>query len=90
MIRSFVKRRITVSINRRNKKLTFKNIAPFRSCTSKTNNTFADNAEDLDIIMSKCNLLECSDKYSMTSGSLWNYNRDEVMMLLIKLLLIVG
>ena len=24
------------------------------------------------------NLLECSDNYSMTSGSLWNYYRDEI------------
>ena len=24
------------------------------------------------------NLLECSDNYSVTSGSLWNYYRDEV------------
>ena len=24
------------------------------------------------------NLLECSDNYSMTSGSLWNYYRDEM------------
>ena len=27
-----------------NKKLTFKNDAPFRSCISKFNNTFTDNA----------------------------------------------
>ena len=24
------------------------------------------------------NLLEYSNNYSMTSGSLWNYNRDEI------------
>ena len=36
---------------RRNKKLTFKNNAPFRSCISKTNNLFIDNAEDLDIVI---------------------------------------
>ena len=28
--------------------------------------------------MSVYNLLEYSDNYSMTSGSLWNYYRDEV------------
>ena len=37
-----------------------------------------DNAEDLDIAMSRYNLLEHSDNYSMTSESLWNYYRDEV------------
>ena len=42
------------------------------------NNTFIDNAEDIDIVMLTYNLLEYSDNYSMTSGSLWNYYRDEV------------
>ena len=37
--------------NRRNKKLTFKNNAPFGSWTSKINNTFIEMAENLDIIM---------------------------------------
>ena len=57
----------------RNKRLIFKNNAPFTSCISKINNTFTDNSEDLDIVMPICNLLEHSDNYSMTSGSLWNY-----------------
>ena len=52
---------------KRNKKLTFKNNAPFRSCISKINNTFIDNAEDLDIVMPMYNLLEYSDNYSITS-----------------------
>ena len=37
-----------------------------------------DNAEDLDLVMSIYNLLEYSQKYSMTQGRLWNYYRDEV------------
>ena len=65
--------------SKRNKKLTFKNIAPFRSCISKINNTFADNAEDLYIVMSIYNLIEYSENYSMTSGSLWVYYRDGVI-----------
>ena len=52
--------------NRRNKNLTFKNNAPFRSCISKINNTLIDNAEDLDIVMPMYNLLEYSESYSMT------------------------
>ena len=36
---------------RRNKKLTFKNYASFRSCITQINNTFIDNAENLDIGM---------------------------------------
>ena len=35
----------------RNKKLIFKTNAPFRSCISKIDNTFINNAEDLDIVM---------------------------------------
>ena len=48
----------------RNNKLVLKNNAPFRSCLSKINNTFIDNAEDLDIVMSMYNLLEYSENYS--------------------------
>ena len=69
-----MKGRITVrgpyDENRINKKLIFKNNAPFRSCLSKINNKFIDNAEDLDIVMPMYNLLEYSDNYSMTSRSL--------------------
>ena len=37
-----------------------------------------NNAEYLDIIMSMYNLLVYTDNFSMKSGSLWNYYRDEV------------
>ena len=52
-----------------NKKLAFKNNAPFISYISKVNNTFIDNAEDLDIVMPMYNLLEYSKNYSETTGS---------------------
>ena len=60
-----------------NKKLAFKNNAPFNSCISKTNNTLIGTAEDLDIVMSMYNLLEYSKTYSKTTGSLWNYYWNE-------------
>ena len=60
---------------KRNKKLTFKNNAPFRSCISITHNL--DNAEDLYIVMLTYSLSEYSDDCYMTSGSLGNYYRDE-------------
>ena len=41
------------------------------------NNTFIDNAED-DVIIPMYNLLEYNDNYSMRSGGLWNYYRDEM------------
>ena len=59
------------------KKLYFKNNAPFISCISKINNTLIDNAEDLDIVMPIYNLIEYSKNYLKTSGSLWNYYTDE-------------
>ena len=59
------------------KKLAFKNNAPFVSCISEINNTLIDNAEDLDVVMPMYNLLDYSKSYSKTTGSLWNYYRDE-------------
>ena len=59
------------------KKLASKNNAPFVSCISKINNIFIDNAEDLDVVMPMYNLLEYSKNYSKTTGSFWNYYRDE-------------
>ena len=55
------------------KKLAFKNNAPFISCISKISKTLIDNAEDLDIVMPKYNLIEHTKNYSKTSGGLWNY-----------------
>ena len=37
-----------------------------------------ENVEDLDIVTPMDNLLENGDNYSMTSGSLWSYYRDEI------------
>ena len=59
------------------KKLIFKNNAPFINCTSKINGIKIDNAEDLDVVMPMYNLLEYSKNYRKTTGSLWNYYSDE-------------
>ena len=59
--------------NNTNKKVRFKNCAPFTNCISKINNTQIDNAEHIDIVMPMYNLIEYSDNYSKTSGSLWQY-----------------
>ena len=60
-----------------NKDVTFKNCAPFTKCISRINNTDIDNAHDIDIVMPMCNLIEYSDNYSKTSGSLWQYYKDD-------------
>ena len=61
----------------RNKGVVFKNCTPFTNCISEINNTQADNAKDNDILMPMYNLIEYTDNYSKTSGSLWQYFRDE-------------
>ena len=53
------------------------NCAPFIDCKSEINNTEIDNAKDIDIVMPMYNLIEYSDNYSKTSGSLWQYYKDE-------------
>ena len=63
--------------NKHNKNLVFKNNSPFINCISKINGIKTDNAEDLDVVISMYNLLEYSKNYKKTTGSLWNYYRDE-------------
>ena len=55
----------------RDKGVTFKNCAPFTKCISRVNNTYIDNTHDIDIVMPMYNLIEYSDNYPKTSGSLW-------------------
>ena len=62
---------------KRNKSVAFKNNAPFINCMSKINGVQIDNAKDLDAVMPMYNLLEYSKNYRKTTGSLWNYYRDE-------------
>ena len=62
---------------KRNKSVTFKNNAPFINCITKINGIKIDNAEDLDVVMPMYNLLEYSKNYKKTTGSLWNYYRDQ-------------
>ena len=62
--------------NNINKKVIFKNCAPFTNCISKINNTQIDNAKDIDIAIPMYNLIEYSDNYAKTTGSLWQYCKD--------------
>ena len=62
--------------NNTNEKIIFKNCASFTNCISEINNTQVDNAKGIDIVMSMYNLIEYSDNYSNTSGSLWQYCKD--------------
>ena len=62
--------------NSTNKKVLFKNWAPFTNCISEINNTQVNNAKDIDIVMPMYNLVEYSDNYSETTGSFWQYYKD--------------
>ena len=82
-----VKRKITITgegdtaalrqADERNKGVAFKNCAPFTTWKSDINNVEIDYCQDIDIIMPMYNLIEYSDNYAKTSGSLWQYYRDE-------------
>ena len=65
-----------VAANNTNKKIIFKNCAPFTNCISKINNTQIDNAKYIDIVILMYNLIEHSNNYSKTSGRLWKYCKD--------------
>ena len=62
--------------NNTNKKIIFKNCAPFTNCISEIDKTQADNAKAIDIVMPLYNLLEYSLAYERISGSLWQYCKD--------------
>ena len=43
------------------------------------NETFVDETDFIKIIVPMYNLIEYSDNYSDTSGSLWQFKRDEIV-----------
>ena len=49
-----------------------------KDCRTEINNTFVDYADFINIAMPMYNLIEYSDNYSDTSGSLWQFKRDEI------------
>ena len=65
------------AVNDTNKKVIFKNCAPFTDCITEINNTQIDDAQKIDVVMPMYNLIEYSDAYSKTLASLWQYYRDE-------------
>ena len=60
--------------NNTNKKVLFKNCALFTDCITKRNNTQVDDAQAIYMVIPMYNY---NDAYSKTSGSLWQYYRDE-------------
>ena len=60
----------TRQADERDKVAAFKNCAPFINCISEIINTQVDNAKDIDIVTPIYNLIEYSDNYAKTTGSL--------------------
>ena len=56
----------------------FKNCAPFCTCKTLINDMFIDRAEHIYIAMPMNNVIQYSDNYSNTSGSLWQFKRNDV------------
>ena len=55
----------------------FKNCAPFTRCVTHINGEYVETAENLDIIMLTYNLIESSNSYADSSGSFYQFKRDE-------------
>ena len=62
--------------NNADKKVIFKNCAPFTSCRSRINNKQIDDAQYIDVVIPIYNLIEYSDNYLKTSGISWQFYRD--------------
>ena len=65
-----VTRNITVTADN-NTDVVFKNCATSSSCTTKISDIFVDETNHIYIAMPIYNLIQYSDNYSDTSGSLW-------------------
>ena len=57
----------------------FTNCVLFKDCRAEINDTFVDYEGFISIAMLMYNLIEYSDNYYDTSGSLWGFKRDKVV-----------
>ena len=63
-------------LDKRNKEPICKSFAPFTDWKSEIDNTQIDNKKDIDVVMTMYNIIEYSDNYSKTLGSLRQNFRD--------------
>ena len=75
--------------NNSDKKVIFKNCAPFTDCISKRQRQTVDNAKDIDIVMPMHNLIENNDNYSKRSGNVWQYCKDIPYIKMVILLILI-
>ena len=67
-----------LSIKNINTDVAFKNWVPFSTYKTEINDVFIDEANHIYIAIPLYNLTKYSDNSSDTSGSLWQFKRDEV------------
>ena len=67
----------------------FKNCAPFTKCTTKTDETTIDDAEDLDLVIPMYSLIEYDSNNFETTGSLQFYSKVKQLILMQTLLMII-
>ena len=72
-----VTRSIENKSNVNNTLVAFKNCAPFQTCNVNINDEYVEAAKYLDIVMPMYNLLEYSDNYEDTTGTLYQFKRGE-------------
>ena len=73
---------IAVVNGNNNNLVCFKNCNSFTRCVTHINDEHVEAADNLDIIMNLYNLIEYSDNYGQTSGSLFQYKRQEQISML--------
>ena len=73
-----VKVNIAVTNGNTNTKVAFKNCPPFKTCQTEIYDVFVDDFHYIFIAILMYNLIEYSNNYSDTSGSLWKFKRDEI------------
>ena len=69
---------ITVTGGNADTKVAFKSCAPFKEFRTEINETLVDETEHINVTTSMYNLIEYSDNYSDTSGSIWQFKKDEL------------
>ena len=57
----------------------FKNCALFKKCSTETEGSLVDETDFINITVPMYNLIEYNDNYFDTSGSLWDFKRDEIV-----------
>ena len=68
---------VAKQLDEREKGVIFKNWEPFIDCISEINNTQMDNVKYIDVVIPMYNLIEYSNNYLKTSGSLWQCYKND-------------